>query len=143
MAGTDEGKGTVTVLDEGRVSQVPGSSAGGRLVVEAGSLETAIGFVRKPEGLCRGDVCVPVRAGGGIVVDGGVDVTALAAVLGRAIAVDEEAGAAFLGAASAERADRLRSLEAPDFTLPDLDGRPHSLSEHRGKKVLLAAYASW
>ncbi len=77
------------------------------------------------------------------MVEGGVDVTALAAVLGRAIAVDEDAGTAFLGAASADRADRLRSLEAPDFTLPDLDGHPHSLSEHRGKKVLLAAYASW
>lgn len=38
---------------------------------------------------------------------------------------------------------RLASLEAPDFTLPDLDGRPHSLSDYRGQKILLAAYASW
>ena len=30
-----------------------------------------------------------------------------------------------------------------DFTLPDLAGRPHRLSDHRGKKVLLVAYASW
>jgi peroxiredoxin len=41
------------------------------------------------------------------------------------------------------RAERLLSLEAPDFTLPDLDGRPHTLSSHRGKKVFLVAYASW
>lgn len=26
---------------------------------------------------------------------------------------------------------------APDFTLPDLDGRPHSLSDYRGKVVVL------
>ena len=32
---------------------------------------------------------------------------------------------------------------APDFTLPDLEGRLHSLSEHRGKKVLLVTWASW
>ena len=44
---------------------------------------------------------------------------------------------------AAERAKTLSSLEAPDFTLPDLDGRLHSLSEQRGKKVLLVAYASW
>src|SRR5439155_1238873 len=29
------------------------------------------------------------------------------------------------------------------FTLADLDGRLHTLSNHRGKKVLLVAYASW
>jgi peroxiredoxin len=37
----------------------------------------------------------------------------------------------------------LASLDAPDFTLPDLDGHLHSLAGHRGKKVLLVAYASW
>jgi peroxiredoxin len=42
-----------------------------------------------------------------------------------------------------ERARSLAALEAPDFTLPDLAGRPHSLAEHRGEKVLLVAYASW
>ena len=26
---------------------------------------------------------------------------------------------------------------------PDLEGKLHSLSDHRGKKVLLVAYASW
>lgn len=135
--------GTVTVLDGGRVSEVPGVVTGGRLVVDGASLEAAVGFVRKVEGLCQGDVCIPVRPGGGLEVDGGIDVTRLAEVLGRPVAVDEEVGVAFLGPATAERAGRLRSLEAPDFTLPDLDGRLHSLSDHRGKKVLLAAYASW
>ena len=42
-----------------------------------------------------------------------------------------------------ERGRRLASLEAPDFTLPDLDGRLHSLSDHRGAKVFLVAYGSW
>ena len=133
----------VTVLDEGRATEVLGMLAADRLVLPVEALEPALGFVRKPEGLCKGDVCVPVRPGSGLEVDGGIDVSRLAEVLGRPVAVDEEAGAACLGAATAERADRLRSLQAPDFTLPDLDGRLHSLSEHRGKKVLLAAYASW
>ena len=44
---------------------------------------------------------------------------------------------------AADRGRRLASLEAPDFTLPDLDGRPHSLSDHRGAKVFLVAYGSW
>jgi hypothetical protein len=61
----------------------------------------------------------------------------------RPLAVDREEGVAYLGAAAAVRAARLASLEAPDFSLPDLDGRAHSLSEHRGRKVLLVAHASW
>jgi hypothetical protein len=39
--------------------------------------------------------------------------------------------------------DALRSLEAPDFSLPDVAGRMHALSDHRGKKVLLVTWASW
>ena len=62
---------------------------------------------------------------------------------GRPVAVDREERAAYLGVSAAERAAALASLQAPDFTLPDLSGRPHSLSAERGKKVLLVAYASW
>jgi hypothetical protein len=35
------------------------------------------------------------------------------------------------------------SVEAPDFTLPDLDGRMHSLSDYRGRKVVLLTWASF
>jgi hypothetical protein len=62
---------------------------------------------------------------------------------GRPVAVDREERAAYLGVSAAARSAALVSLQAPDFTLPDLSGRPHSLSAQRGKKVLLVAYASW
>jgi cytochrome c biogenesis protein CcmG/thiol:disulfide interchange protein DsbE len=32
---------------------------------------------------------------------------------------------------------------APEFTLPDLDGRPVKLSDLRGKVVLLFYWATW
>jgi hypothetical protein len=66
-----------------------------------------------------------------------------AARLDRPLAVDLEARAAFLGVSARARAARLASLEAPDFTLPDLEGRLHSLAQHRGQKVFLVAYGSW
>jgi hypothetical protein len=62
---------------------------------------------------------------------------------GRPVAVDLEERAAYLGVSAEERGRRLASLEAPDFTLNDLDGHPHSLSDYRGKKVFLVAYGSW
>ena len=70
-------------------------------------------------------------------------VDALAAAGERPLAVDREEGMAYVGASAAARAAQLASLEAPDFRLPDLEGRWHSLSQHRGQKVLLVAYASW
>lgn len=73
----------------------------------------------------------------------GVEVTRQAEAAGRPVVVDLDEHAAYLGVAARERAKTLASLEAPDFTLPDLDGRLQSLSDHRGKKVLLVAYGSW
>lgn len=77
------------------------------------------------------------------VTAGQTELAAQAARLGRPLALDVEERAAYLGVSARVRADRLRTLEAPDFALPDLAGRPHALSEHRGRKVFLVAYASW
>jgi len=62
---------------------------------------------------------------------------------GRPVAVDLDERAAYLGISAEERGRQLLSLQAPDFSLPDLEGRPHSLGEHRGRKVFLVAYGSW
>ena len=75
-----------------------------------------------------------------------VPASAIDALIGagdRPLAVDREEGVAYLGGSAATRGARLASLQAPDFSLPDLEGRRHSLSAHRGTKVLLVAYASW
>jgi len=73
----------------------------------------------------------------------GLDRALRAADDGRPVALDAPEGAAFVGVSAEERGRPLAALEAPDFTLPDLEGRRHSLSEHRGKKVFLVAYGSW
>ena len=41
---------------------------------------------------------------------------------GRPVALDEAERVAYLGVSAEERGRRLASLEAPEFTLPDLDG---------------------
>jgi hypothetical protein len=96
-----------------------------------------IGWERKPEGLCRGDVCVPVAA------DRTLDLPEIARLLGRPVALDTEQRVAAIAASAGERADALRSGLAPDFELPDVDGALHRLSDHRGRKVVLYAYGSW
>jgi hypothetical protein len=73
----------------------------------------------------------------------GLELVARATAEGRPVALDRDECAAYLGVPARERARALASLEAPDFALPDLEGYLHSLTDHRGKKVLLVAYASW
>jgi hypothetical protein len=48
-----------------------------------------------------------------------------------------------LGAGADERNTALAGLIAPDFTLPDLAGVPHTLWALRGNKIFLSTWASW
>jgi peroxiredoxin len=107
------------------------------------ALREALGWELKPQGLCQGDVCVRLRDGSELVAGERIDLAAFARALDRPLALDAVERAAALGASVAERTARLASLEAPDFALPDLAGRIHRLSDHRGKKVLIVTYASW
>jgi hypothetical protein len=132
-------------LDDGRANQVAASLDGTGLWLPADALLAATGWELKPQGLCRDEVCIPVRAGMVADATGGkrVNLSALAEALARPLATDGDEQVAYLGASAQARADALRSLQAPDFELPDLGGKLHRLSDQRGKKVLLVAYASW
>lgn len=129
-----------TLLDAESASDIE-ASLDGSLAVSAVTLESATGWTVKPEGFCRNEVCVP--AGDAVGPDGAVDLAAFARLTGRPLIVDEQEKVISLGASSQGRASDLGSLDAPNFTLPDLDGKMHSLSDYRGKKILLAVYASW
>lgn len=135
--------GPFTLLDGERTLSLPGVYEGERVLLDADAVRDQLGWELKPEGLCRGDVCIPVRDRGALVADGRIDLAALAGLLDRPLALDADCRCAALGTGHAARAAALATLEAPDFELPDLDGRMHTLSAHRGKKVLLIAYASW
>jgi hypothetical protein len=132
----------ITIIDAGRPMTVPASVSGGTVRLSADAVSTALGWELGPEGLCRDTACVPFRPATDAGADG-IDLAALAAALDRPLAVDTGARAAYLGVSARDRADALASLDAPDFSLPDLAGRAHGLAEHRGKKVLLVVYASW
>ncbi len=123
---------------------------GESLWLSPGGLARATGWEWKPEGLCRGPACVPVPAGAaaadwarGDGKDLRVNLTRLARHLGQPVVASPEHGVWAVGEAPEDVGERLQSLEAPDFTLPDLDGRRHSLSDFRGRKVFLLAWASW
>ena len=122
---------------------VEGREHDGRIVIGEADLPAALGWELKPEGLCRDDVCVPVRDRAALEADGGLDVAAVAAALGRPSVVDADAGVVAVALPAETRRAALDALVAPPFTLPDLDGTLHDFAEWRGRKRLLVAFASW
>ncbi len=109
--------------------------------LEPDQAAAASGWELRPEGLCRGDVCVPAQES--FAADGKVNLTAFWNHMGMPSASSVDGDVWALGEGAESRAEALRSLEAPDFTLPDLAGTAHSLSDYRGMKTLLATWASW
>ncbi|TFH24451.1 MAG: hypothetical protein E4H03_03570 [Myxococcales bacterium] len=132
-----------TILDGVEAVEVPVVRSGGGVSLAPEQLERSLGWSLKDEGLCRGDVCVPVRDRESLIDEGVIDLASFAGILGRPLVVDAEESVAALGTPARERSEAMHGLEAPEFTLPDLDGKLHSLSDHHGSKVLLIAYASW
>lgn len=131
-----------TIIDKGVAQECEASIEGDHVRLSIAAL-AALGWELKPEGFCKDDLCYPAPTNSDLLTGGGVDVEGFAALIGRPLALDIEERAGYLGVGGATRAAQLASLEAPDFTLPDLAGNLHSLSQYRGKKVLLATYGSW
>jgi len=136
------------IIYDGRVSGIAGATAEGDDLWLANADLTAVsGWELKPEGACKGDICIPISPLREVefVREGGkaFNLAAFARHLSQPVVHDDKSGVWYFGEAAAKRRDALGSLEAPDFELPDLDGTMHRLSDYRGKKVLLAAWASW
>lgn len=133
------------LMDERDAQSVEGRAEGDNLWLRTGTLEAQTGWARRPEGLCRGAMCVPIPAGqaSGWSRDDEVNLAALWRHLGRPVVHDGKGSAWVFGAGAQERSERLRGLEAPDFELPDLAGRRHRLSHYRGQRVFLVTWASW
>jgi hypothetical protein len=113
-------------------------AAANGLWLSAADAERATGWTLKPQGMCQDDVCVPLP-----VRDGLVDVAAFWRLLDRPVVSDAAGETWVLGAGAEQRNTAFSELVAPDFTLPDINGVPHTLSALRGQKVFLCTWASW
>ena len=116
-------------------------ATGRGLWMSAADAERVTGWTLKPEGMCRDESCVALPS---TAVRGDeVDVEAFWKKRGGPAIANDARDVFSLGAPADERNAALQDLMAPDFTLPDFDGTPRTLSQLRGKKVFLATWASW
>ena len=133
-----------TILHRSDATRVSDASVEGQaLWLTPEELARATEWEWTPDGLCRGALCVPVPPGAPWMREAGpatrVDLGGLAATGWPRCRASPAHGVWAIGESHAALGDRLHSLEAPDFTLPDLDGRVGSLRDFRGRKVFLLA----
>jgi len=133
------------IYGERAFTGVEADAARGGVWLGGDDLKRVSGWEYKPQGFCKSDVCVPMPDArkSEFVEAGRYNLAALAMLLGQPVVTDAEFNVSCFGEAAAERKRILMSLEAPDFTLPDLDGKMHSLSDYRGRKVFVVSWASW
>ncbi len=136
----------VTVLIDNRILEVKqASGSGDQLWISTSDAERIAGMSPHPEGFSKDGVIVSAPSGNteNFLRGDEVNVAAFWRHMNKPALSDESGEVWVLGASAGERAAALETLQAPDFTLPDLDGRPHSLSDFRGKKIFLVSWASW
>ena len=119
------------------------------LWITAADLTRATKFEIKPEGVCTATLCFPLpeaRRNDFLAKQGDVtwfNLSEFARLLKQPVAHDAKHAVWFFGPRTEVQNVFLKTLTAPDFTLPAIDGKMHSLSDFRGKKVLLLTWASW
>jgi len=142
-----ESRATV-VYDEVSTGIDSANEEAGQLWITTADLKQATRFEVKPQGVCRDVLCFPLpksRTSEFVRKEGGkswFNLSAFAGLVHQPVAHDAGVSTWYFGLRSDQR-QGLASLQAPDFTLPDINGKMHSLADFRGKKVLLVTWASW
>ena len=137
LASTLGSNTVITLLHEQRETQLHDAQVrADALWLGAADIERATGWTWKPEGLCRDDTCVPIPASAdnALLRDAQLNLSALWRHSGQPVVHDDAAQTWVLGTGSAQRHAALDGLQAPDFALPDLDGKLHHLSDYRGQR---------
>ncbi len=104
------------------------------LGIDTNTFQAETGWEIKPEGACKGEVCVPLA--------GDFELSHAAERLGMALVHDAEHGIWALGPESLN-GRALVTAEAADLVLPDLDGKEFHLSSLRGQKVVIVSWAPY
>jgi hypothetical protein len=151
VAATTLAAGNRMVIYDGNATELAPSTLPNTtdLWVTLADLKRATRFEIKPKGVCRDELCFPLpkaRTKEFINKQGKTtwfNLSEFARLIRQPVASDAEHSLWYFGPRADEQNGFISSLMAPDFKLPDMQGKLHALSDYRGKKVLLITWASW
>jgi hypothetical protein len=110
------------------------------LKVPVSEFSDVTGWDAKPQGMCRGEVCVPAP---GALDSSTVDVVTAAERLGMPIVHDEANGVWALGAATATGRALSTAVARFPSSLIDAMGNAFDFASLRGRRIIMVAWASW
>jgi hypothetical protein len=146
-ARSEETRATI-IYDDHATEISAASEEAGQLWITTADLKLATRFELKPQGVCRDELCFPLpksrqeEFARNSTGKAWFNLMAFAQLVHQPVAHDEALSTWYFGLRSDQR-QSLSSLEAPNFTLADMEGKTHSLTDFRGKKILLITWASW
>jgi len=141
--------GSTTILHEGTKVTLANTGTstgdGDALLIDPADLTRVNGFELKPEGACRGDLCIPLPAGAMVEQDGKnwFNLTAFADHVGQPYVADIEARVWSFGEVPARRDGMRVNAMAPDIELTDRSGKVIRLADLKGKKAMIVTWSSW
>ena len=127
----------------GEIAQAEVGSEFGQFAIPLNDFEIITGWKLKPEGLCIDQICVAVRDPKSLTNQTEIDIVEFARITNQNIVVDHVRKIAALGEHADTRSEAMTTLDAPDFTLPDIHGKQVSFSDFNRRKRLLLAWSSW
>jgi len=110
-------------------------------IVSRSAFEAGTGWELKPEGACRGELCIPLADPPANDATQ-VDAVSLATQMGLPVVHDTEQELWAIGPDS-HGARALATAIAPNLTLPTVDGETFELDSLRGSKVVLVAWSPY
>ncbi len=131
------------VNPDGEIVRVEVVSDFGQFGIPLDEFTIITGWQLKPKGLCIDKTCVPVRDTKSLTNQAQIDIVEFARLTNQNIVVDQQCKIAAFGEHADTRSEAMTSLDAPDFTLPDIHGKQVSFSDFNRRKRLLLAWSSW
>src|SRR5262249_34412704 len=127
-----------TIIYDGVATEITASPTPSKdLWVTMQDLKRATRFVVKPQGVCRDQLCFPLpkaRKAEFVATRGATEwfnLSEFARLLKQPVSIDDKHDTWFIGPRPDEQNSFLESLDAPNFTLPDVNGKAHSLADFR------------
>ena len=139
------GEGEVTVIYQGRTTNLAAQIEADALLIDPLALEGINGFVVKPEGACFEELCIPLTDELLIERDGDqrFNLTAFADLLEQPYVADLEARVWSFAEIPVKREHALLNAMAPDIEVTDRQGNVLRLADLKGKKALIVTWSSW
>ena len=134
---------TLTLICDDRTTAVEADLDGERVLVDPAQLALATDWTLKPEGLCRGAVCVPTSMWPELVDDGRIDLTVFARLTDQVVVIDLVERVAGLAPSAARRAEEMAALRPPTSRSTPSMAKPCRWATSRARRSCCVAFSSW